>query len=712
MAEYTKEQMISDATSLPAKSTFLPHRIPSPTKVYTSNTGRGSANTLRWESPQWDLAEINRIIDTESYVRRAFRNKKNLFLKEGYDFTSNTPVRTRYIESRFEQISNASDIPLCTLMTSVVSSLIRLSNSFVVKVRNNKASGGKIRVNSEGKTLQPVAGYFLLPAETVQVKRDSYGKIKKYQQVIWGKPNKEFNPEDVIHFYFDRREGESIGTPVLVPVKDDIRALRRIEENVELLVEQHLFPLFHYKVGTEERPAGVNPDGVDEVTEAKLQVAAMPADGCWVTPENHSIIAVDAKGSVPAIDRIIEHFKQRIFTGLGVSSVDMGEGGTSNRSTADTMSRNLVDDTKTDQNEFAGQFKDSIIKELLLESTFDQDTLFEEEFKVDLRFSEIDLEAKMSKENHFTDLFEKNAITHPELRIELGRKPFEGEGWATTKKDGDWNQTNYALIKRDEIILQSLDEPGTAASKSESKSRTTQNKSGENKAVANKNKPQNQHGTRTSAKLKRDVYLDSSIAPLISRDMPLQRKYSMLKEDILNALTYRNGGINEIRVLINVAFSDAEGSLVSEAQQAYRLGYTDNSPRGTLPPFSVDQKIQFHVSHYVRKLKKDLLSFFESNIIQLKVFKKDNVLIAKSVMDSLTHRVYQIDESEIIRAYNYGTALAIQDNNNNVSIQVEDNACDVCKSTTLEYTVSDAIIYEEIPPFHPHCKCRPKRGVL
>ena len=39
----------------------------------------------------------------------------------------------------------------------------------------------------------------------------------------------------------------------------------------------------------------------------------------------------------------------------------MGEGGTANRSTASTMSRNLVDDTKEDQGEFSDLFHFYII---------------------------------------------------------------------------------------------------------------------------------------------------------------------------------------------------------------------------------------------------------------------------------------------------------------------------------------------------------------
>ena len=343
------------------KRVIIPRVIPSPVKAFTSNLGRGRPGTLAWESPEWDLAECGRILDTESYVRRAFRNKKNLFIKEGYEFVGAKPERVQYIKRRFTQMEEATKIPFKILLGTLIWSLIRTSNAFLVKVRDPKASGGRIRTLPNGRRLKPVAGYFAMSPETVRFKRDEFGKITKYSQEVYGKTKREFNPEDVIHFYYDKREGFSVGTPVIVPVKDDIRALRRVEENVELLVYQHLFPLFHYKVGTESQPAQVYSDGRDEVQEVQMKVAAMPSDGCWVTPERHSIEAVSTGSSVVAVDKVIEHLKQRIFTGLGNSSVDMGEGGTANRSTAATMSRNLIDDTKADQKELATQFEAFII---------------------------------------------------------------------------------------------------------------------------------------------------------------------------------------------------------------------------------------------------------------------------------------------------------------------------------------------------------------
>ncbi len=708
------------------KNSIIPKHIPSPTKVFTENLGRSRIPSLSWEAPEWDLVECGRIIDVESYVRRAFRAKKNLWTKEGYSFVGPKPERVQYIKKRLQQMEVATAIPFHILISQTISSLILYGNAFWVKVRKLSASGGKRRQEGN-KTLDPIAGYFFLPAPTVRFKRDEFGKVKKYQQVIWGHKPVEFAPENVVHFYLDKRDAYSIGTPILTPVKDDIRALRRIEENVELLVYQHLFPLFHYQVGTEEAPAATFPNGDTEIAVVENKVALMPSDGCWVTPERHKIVPLT--GSAPAIatiDKIIEHFKQRIFTGLGVSSVDMGEGGTSNRSTADTMSRNLIDDTKADQKEFGALFYSYIIRELLLESTFSDGTLLEDENKVVLKFAEIDNEARQAKENHLSDIFLKNSITHDEMRIGMGREPFVGDGWPTgtskakmfTSGDGDWAKTNYGLVERDKVLLQSLDEPGTPASKAEAASRTGQNKPSGGSSVSNKNKPKNQHGTRSSAKLNKDSDLISQIASLRSiylQDPPVGSIYRNTRKDLMRMTQTDGANIKIIELNLGIAFTEAKKRLVSQAKQAFRKGLQDtNRFTWEVDLAKADGKINDHVDKYVTKLNKQLLDSIERNTVKDLRLRREDAVFIGFIFDAFEHRTKMIDKSEVMRAYNYGLANGHKLNGAEKIRSVRHNSsdCTLCNEHFLEYNNSDVIIYNEIPPLHPHCECTMEASTL
>lgn len=694
------------------KNSIIPVALPPPTKIYTSNIGRGRAPTLRWETAEWDLVETGRIVDTESYVRRALKVKKNLFLKEGYSFSSSDISRIRYIKKRFQQMEHATKNPFPMLISDTVASLIRTNNAFWVKVRKTKASGGRVRALPNGKKLQPVAGYFMLPAETVRFKRDEYGKLIKYQQEVYGKIKKEFNPDDVIHFYWEKRPGYSVGTPEMVPVKDDIRALRRIEENVELLIYQHLFPLFHYQVGDKDSPAAMFADGTSEIGIIQARVASMPSDGCWVTPERHKITPLQGGSPPIAVEKVMDHFKQRIFTGLGVSSVDMGEGGTASRSTAQTMSRNLIDDTKANQKEFGAQFYHHVLQELLLESTFPDSTVLEEEFKVTLKFHEIDFEARQAKENHYMDLFLKNGITHPELRQELGREPFQGDGWPTSKDkstmftagDGDWTNTNYGLIERDKILIQAVDEPHTETAQAESKSRAVQNKkSTGGNAVANKNQPANQHGKRPSAKTNKDT-LDF----IYKQQSPLESIYQSIRSDIVN--TVRNDGISVSNIIlsINMSFLEAKNRLVNLAKQSYRAGLRESGHMVyEVRIDKIDGKIQDHVEKYTYKLRDQLIENIKKHTVKNKAFKSEDAIFVGLIFDALRHRTRMIDNSEIMRSYNYGlcSGYRLEDFKEITSVRNNDVPCKICDQGALKYKSTDAIIYEELPPLHPNCNC-------
>ena len=209
-----------------------------PALSYYSNTGISRRSTF--QLPEYDLAEIGRVEDVESFVRQAFDKKVALMFKEGWDFIGKNPKTLKYVQMRFDQISQASNLSTAVLFRNVGSSLIRKSNCFVVKVRKLEASGGKVRTAAGKKTpLLPVAGYFIAPAETMEY-RVSGNRVSKWRQRMPDGTKKEYNITNVVHFRMDSKEGFVFGTPTIVPVLDDIRALRKIEENIELLVYQHL----------------------------------------------------------------------------------------------------------------------------------------------------------------------------------------------------------------------------------------------------------------------------------------------------------------------------------------------------------------------------------------------------------------------------------------------------------------------------------------
>lgn len=286
-----------------------------------------TASRGQFISSDYDLALINRIEDTDSYVHQAFVKKVGLMFKEGYELVGPDPKTIQYIKLRLAQISRATGLPTEEFLRSVGGSLIKKSNAFLVKARKESASGGRTRIlPGTSRDIEPIAGYFLVPAETMEYECNAVGKVTRWKQTLPNGNYVYFKPEDVAHMFFNRKEGFVYGTPTIVPVIDDIRSLRKIEENIELLVYQHLFPLFHYQIGSDDFPATVDEQGNDEISVARQEIMHMPSEGGLVTSHRHEIKLIGAENRSLRAEGYLDHFKKRVFSGLGISAVDMGEG--------------------------------------------------------------------------------------------------------------------------------------------------------------------------------------------------------------------------------------------------------------------------------------------------------------------------------------------------------------------------------------------------
>lgn len=687
--------------------------------VYTRNQAspvrRGSLSTATYDPPEYDLNSLAKLEDLESYVRRAYRAKEGLMFKEGWAVVGADPDRVKYINTRLKQIERATGTPFSLLLRSTAANLIRSSNAFWVKVRNIEASGGKERVSPSGKSIKPIAGYFSLPPETMNIARDPNGKVRGYRQRLNSGLYLDFNPEDVVHFFVDRKEGFAFGTPITVPVESDIQALRKIEENLELLVYQHLFPLIQYQVGTEDNPGrSIYPEGRSEIEVVQYEMRTMPSEGMIVTPGHHQIKAIGLEGRALRIEGYLNHFKARVLAGLGVSSVDVGEGGTSSRSTADTMSRNLVDDVKSYQDTLEIFIHDLVVKELLEESTFDPSTLFDDENLVRVVFKEIDLENRMKVENHALESFNNNALTFSELRREFGREPF-------TPEDEEWEDTHWKLFQEPLALIQAVDEPysaqaqAVAASSStaitpqqtEKATSTTRQIAKErirakatvskkiagpkrtsagkkSKSVSNKNRPRNQYGRRTSAKTRRD-FLDS-----------LQSLYLQARDV---ASTEDRGLIN---ASIQLVFAEMEKELELSISSSYREGLSSVGQFGFPSRFTLTARQELDRRRFavIQHLKDDLVD---------RIYRSERTKqVIEAAFDSLEYRLDFIQATELAYARNLGRLVGLK----NLQIthlfvsKKEDTDCETCKAGLRIPNNRDILEMNQIPPFHPNCTCQ------
>ncbi|RMG43029.1 MAG: hypothetical protein D6732_00520 [Methanobacteriota archaeon] len=305
------------------------------------NLERGNVGRV---SAQYDLAEISRAADIEPYIAQSIRKHREQILKEGYLIVSADDEARSYIERRLFEIALATGIPTAMWIREGITNLVQFHTAVLVLKRTIAKSTGK-PIRLHGKTLAPIAGIFPANPCYIEVEINEYGQPRKYYQNT-GSTNKrkEFAAEDVVFITIDKKTNTTFGTPYILPVLDDVRALRRIEELAGLLIEKEVFPLYHYKVGTEDRPAMVYDDGSNEVDQVAATVDALSPSGVIVTSERHEVKLVSREGSSLDIAPYLDYFEKRVLAGLRLSELDLGRGGTANRACysadTETLTRN------------------------------------------------------------------------------------------------------------------------------------------------------------------------------------------------------------------------------------------------------------------------------------------------------------------------------------------------------------------------------------
>ena len=523
-----------------------------------------------WYKPEWDFDEIQIAESVDSFLGQAIKKKVDRFLVAGWEFVSLNDEALTYVKRRISESEAVSNRPFSLLLTATARDLFRFQNCMWVKARSEDSSSGDIRVDISGKELVPVASWYIVPFTDIRLKAKTNGELKKVMQILPDGLTQEFFPQDIVHFYMYKNPGFSVGSPILFSALDDIALLRRIEENVEELIETNLFPVFHYTIGNDQYPERVGPDGIKESDVVKKTIQYMPAGSVFVSDHRHAITAIGSESKALRIETYLEYFRSRVFSAIGTTPVDMGDGSTANRSTSNTLSKNMILDVEAVQESMKQFFDFFVIKELLAEGGFDP---LDEDNKVEIKFGVVDKEERLALENQTIQLFTNNLLKESEARKALGYRPFTEE---------DKEELFFSKYKETEMLMRSAG-PGTAASQTLGESphsavtpeavnkelqhekalATAKTKASAvkgrpatrtSKTSANRSRPSNQHGARSAPKLNRDVHIAGEELVLVVSDNvivtePWKKqvldRYNALKEHgvtlqtVANSLIYR-----------------------------------------------------------------------------------------------------------------------------------------------------------------------------
>jgi hypothetical protein len=482
----------------------------------------------QWYKPEYDFRVLSIAQQTDGILLRAIKRKVDRILVAGWEWVGATEDPVLYVTNRIKQMELVSGRPFALLMRETFEDLARQANSLWVKARSKESSSGEMRTDlRSAKRVEPVAAYYIQPFETLEFKTKINGEFKKIRQVSQETGEvREWNPEDIIHFYVDRKAGYTVGTPDLLPALDDIALLRRIEDNVEELIESNLFPVYHYQVGTDAMPERRVDGGLSESQLVKQKIEYMPAGSVYVSDHRHQITALGSEGKALTIDNYLSYFKQRAIASAGATEVDLGMAGSANRSTANTLSKVMSLDIEALQSTMKIFVDHFIIQELLLEGGYDP---FDPDNAVEIRFGIIDREERMALENQQILMFTSNVRNLDEVRTSLGDKPI-GDDWlersyfkmfeeplsigkgvgtpgsAATETLANVESSNITpeAANKEKQFAKAMAAKAAAAKKATGAKKTTKKASTAKRTSASKSRPSNQHGKRSSAKLKRD----------------------------------------------------------------------------------------------------------------------------------------------------------------------------------------------------------------
>lgn len=586
-------------------------------------------------TPIYDLNEIAKALDVESLFAASVRRHRELLLKEGWFLHGKNQETVNYVKRRIREIEMISGEPIEAIIREAITNLVAYGNSFMVLKRDaNRSSGGKIRMF--GRKLDPISGIYLADPTTMSVKKNEFGRPTLWKQELPSQgtnssiQHRTFMSQDVIHYSLDRKSGFTFGTPYVVPVMDDIRALRRLEELTEMVTHKHTFPMFHAKVGTSDKPAGIitSPTGetISEVDTIRSQIDVMPPEGGLVTSERVDIELLGSQGSVLDLKPYLEHFEARVMGGLRISGIDLGRGDTANRATAQSVTKNLVDACTEIQNVFAETFAMKFIDMIILEGGYD----LTEANCVDVRFPAIDREEMRAQVNTGTQLYLSNLITEDEFRTEyLGKEPLS---------DSDRDGLNSELHKSEPMKLGTDSPVGNT--------------------VANKSQPENQNGK------------------LEGKKQPVNDRYVTEIASDWNS-TVRDSSADGLKE----AFEDFSGRTVARANRllgpAYEDGYrsacSERSLNFKLSNDSFSFFVNKHVRSFLNKLSKKIILMANSD-------SKDSDLAEPirlaGVFDAALAEVRITSGRHTALSYKYGYIQALKDHDIQ-TVQVNDSTSGV-----------------------------------
>lgn len=274
-----------------------------------------------------------------------------------------------------------------------------------------------------GANRAPVHGYGIADMSTIEAFIDKKGRPRKWRQVtpLWSGSAgaKEYRDRDVFVARLPiRNSAMYFWTPSLVmPVLYAVEVLKDLHDTIDSHTQNIVDIPSYAQVGDNNYIDGkVTPSMLQKVarsiqTTARGMMLIMP---WYVNLEKH-----ESDEYTEELTNTANFWEKIVRRGVGGNQFDDGDGGTSNRRTADVLQEKDMLLPQAMVPEIQRSFR-WLFVDKLLENGFTLDEIASHDDMVGVVFEDIDLSKQMAREGHIVFKFQNDGMTHGEYRKALG----------------------------------------------------------------------------------------------------------------------------------------------------------------------------------------------------------------------------------------------------------------------------------------------------
>jgi hypothetical protein len=363
-------------------------------------------------------------------------------------------------------------------------------------------------------------------------------------------------------------------------------------------------------------------------------------------------------------------------------------------------------------------------------------------------------------ENHSVFKYEHDTITESEVRELLGKDPITPE-----QRDDMY----FEHVTKPRAIIMAVDEPYTAEAKAGGAVAKVSKEEKKKKDTNNREQPTNQHGTKTAkTSTKQDVGETSEKAKLLLDSLEDIKKLTYdkvedpdsmepLSEEIVSDMydpKYVDKMISDIRYYWDITKEDVfdyvkqtyieenrsfreftpeklkmilfltkdsivrrSGSYVFQAfkdgiNKAARDSGRENISLSVDPTVKhkyLNERIELYTTGLLSDLGAQLVRELNPEFSDKKEYRetRQNIIpTIAGVFDALKYRIKFTAHTEIMKAYNFGYALAMRElGYKDLYINLAANHCSKCKEASTKPLSLEYFSFEDVAPIHPMCSC-------